>query len=93
MRKISRSKQFKKDLKNHIAKMTDKHFNMLIEAIYILSNGGRELPPIYKEYTLKGRLKDYSEFHIGGNLLVIYRVEDEILYLIRLGTHSEILGM
>ena len=34
--------------------------------------------------------KDYKEFHVGGDLLVIYCIEDDILRLTRIGTHSQL---
>jgi len=39
---------------------------------------------------LKGNYSDYREFHISGDLLLIYRVEDETLKLVRIGSHSEL---
>ncbi len=89
---LSRSKQFKKDLRNYALKMGDKHFEMLIGSLSLLSEN-KPLPPQYKDHQLGGKLKAYREFHIGGDLLIMYAVEDEVVYLLRLGTHAEILGM
>ena len=90
--KFSRSKQFKKDLRNYTLKMSDKHFDALIDALAALSKGD-SLPEQYRDHALKGRLANYREFHLGGDLLVLYSVENDIIYLIRLGTHADILGM
>ena len=89
--KISRHKQFKKDFAKHFRTMQDKHFQSFINAISILADG-KSLPPEYKDHQLKGELSKYREFHIGGDLLVIYAVEDDIIYLLRIGTHSELFG-
>jgi len=89
--KISRHKQFKKDFSKHFKNMQDKHFESFIDAISLLANN-KILPAKYKDHQLKGSLSKYREFHIGGDLLVMYVIEDEILYLLRIGTHSELFG-
>jgi len=89
--KISRHKQFKKDFAKHFKTMQDKHFQSFIDAISILANG-KELPAQYKDHQLKGNFFKFREFHIGGDLLVMYAIEDDIVYLLRIGTHSELFG-
>jgi len=90
--KISRSKQFKKDFRNYIGKMSDKHFESLIEALNCLKES-KQMPKYFREYELSGRLKGYRELHLGGDLLLMYVIKDEVIYLLRMGTHAEILGM
>jgi len=51
---------------------------------------GRTLPPVALDHSLKGNFIGYREFHVSGDLLVVYMVEDETLKLIRIGSHSEI---
>ena len=92
MKKISRSKQFNKDLRNIIPKMGDKHFQALIGVIHDLANGD-ELSPAYRDHALKGKLSGYRELHLGGDLLLMYQMEEDVIYLIRIGTHAEILRM
>ncbi len=89
--KISRHKQFKKDFAKYFKTMQDKHFQSFINAVFILMND-KNLPPEYKDHQLKGKLSKYREFHIGGDLLVIYTIENDVIYLLRLGTHSELFG-
>ena len=89
--KISRHKQFKKDFAKHIKTMQDKHFQSFIDAISLLANK-KNLPKEYKDHQLKGEFFKYREFHIGGDLLIMYVIEDDILYLLRIGTHSELFG-
>ena len=48
------------------------------------------LPQEAKDHPLKGNYSDYRKFHISGDLLLIYRVEDGILKLVRIGSHSEL---
>jgi len=48
------------------------------------------LPKEAKDHNLQGNYSDYREFHISGDLLVIYKVEDDTLKLVRIGSHSEL---
>jgi mRNA interferase YafQ len=89
---LSRSKQFKKDMRQYASKMSDKHFEMFINALSILVDK-KSLPASFKDHQLSGKLSAYREFHIGGDLLVLYTIEDETIYLFRLGTHAEVLGL
>jgi len=49
-----------------------------------------ELPREAKDHTLTGNYKDTNEFHISGDLLVVYRVVDNTLELLKIGTHSQL---
>jgi len=89
--KISRHKQFKKDFAKHFKTMQDKHFQNFINAISLLANN-QTLPLNYKDHQLQGKLSKYREFHLGGDLLVMYAIENDVLYLLRIGTHSELFG-
>ncbi len=43
-----------------------------------------------QDHYLSGEYRDTKEFHISGDLLVIYRIENETLELLRIGTHSQL---
>ncbi len=90
--KISRSKQFKKDFRKYTQLMSDKQFEYLIEALGFIGTL-KDLPQKFKDHSLSGRLNGYRECHIGGDLILLYRVEQECAYLLRLGTHAEVLGI
>ena len=49
-----------------------------------------ELPIEAKDHHLTGEWKDTKEFHISGDLLVIYIINDNTLQLLRIGTHSQL---
>jgi mRNA interferase YafQ len=51
---------------------------------------GKELPLEALNHNLIGNYSGFKEFHVGGDLLVIYCIEDEILRLTRIGTHSQL---
>jgi mRNA interferase YafQ len=84
---IRRQKSFLKDLSK--IKMTDKHYAKYITFLAKLINN-EVLPPEAKDHSLTGEWKDTREFHISGDLLVIYMIMDAELILIRIGSHSQL---
>ena len=69
---------------------SDSQFNKYILYLSLLRNN-EELPPEAKNHALKGDWKNFDEFHIGGDLVIIYHfIEDSVLELVRIGTHSQV---
>jgi len=85
--KLFRTKTFKKDMKK--VKFTDKLYQIFIENIWLLLKN-KTLPVSSKAHQLMGKFSMYREFHVSGDLLVIYVIEDDILKLVRIGTHSQL---
>ena len=81
------TKMFIKDLSK--AKMSDKHFTKFIAYLHTLSSQ-KSLPPEAKDHSLIGEWDDFREFHVSGDLLVIYQVENTVIKLVRLGTHNQL---
>jgi mRNA interferase YafQ len=51
------------------------------------------LPPQYQDHPLKGKWSGHRDFHVQGDWILIYRIEDdERLVLVRTGTHSDLFG-
>nr|WP_165532682.1 type II toxin-antitoxin system YafQ family toxin [Helicobacter pylori] len=48
------------------------------------------LPPPFKDHALNGVWKPYRERHIKPDVLLVYRVKNNVLTLVRLGSHSEL---
>jgi len=44
------------------------------------------------DHALKGEWNGWREFHVSGDLLLIYRINKQTLELARMGTHSELFG-
>ena len=90
MLKLNSSSKFKKDVK----RCTKQGKNMLLlqNAIDILRIPA-PLPPKNKDHPLSGNHNGERECHIMPDWLLIYRIDNEELYLIRTGSHSELLGM
>jgi len=87
MYQIFRTSSFKRDYK----KLTQKEKDELKEVIVKLANG-QGLEPKYKDHKLIGDYLGCSECHIRPDLLLIYRIDNEILELalVRVGSHSKL---
>lgn len=73
-------------------KSQNRDISKLEEVLRLLVKG-QTLPEKYKDHKLKGKYKDYRECHITPDWLLIYKYEDDLCILYKLGTHSEILNM
>ena len=87
MLKVKRHKLFIKELR--FSKLSDQHFSRYIVYLSKLIEM-QPLPTEALDHPLKGEYKDCREFHISGDLLIIYFVEEETLNLIRIGSHSQL---
>ena len=85
--KLFRTKIFKKDYQK--LKLTDTQYEKYIKFLSILLDG-KALPLEARNHNLIGDYSGFKEIHIGGDILVIYCIEDDILRLTRIGTHSHL---
>ena len=69
--------------------MSNQHYSKYILFLAKLLNE-EALPIEAKDHPLTGEYRDTREFHISGDLLVIYFTTDIELVLIRIGTHSQL---
>lgn len=83
---ISMTAQFKRDLKKHYLLLAIVEW---VDVLGLLVNG-ENLPEKYQNHPLKGDYKGYLECHIRPDLLLIYKLTEDDLTLVRLGTHSEL---
>lgn len=90
MYKIDYSKRFKKDLRKleKSGRFKADRFNFVVN----LLAAGKKLPANHKDHFLQGRLDGLRECHIGPDLLLVYKIMDDImvLYMLRIGSHSEL---
>ena len=84
---LDSANSFKRSFKKK--KLTDEETMAYIEVMYKLLNG-EELDNKYKDHSLKGNFNGYKECHIKPDLLLIYRIKDEVLELVDIGSHSEL---
>jgi mRNA interferase YafQ len=62
----------------------------LKEAMLLLIGNEGPLGPEWLDHPLKGDWADHRECHIGGDFLLIYRLEGDTVFFVRTGTHSEL---
>ena len=88
MKVVVASGKFKKDLKRYRHK--PETLEKLYEVVGILERG-ESLPKHYKAHMLIGEYSGHLECHIENDTLLIWLDETEnIIKLVRLGTHSEL---
>lgn len=85
--KLFKTNQFKRSYKK--LKLSDEEDLCYIDIIYNLLNN-TPLALKYKDHQLQGEFKEFRECHIKPDLLLIYKIEDEILKLVDIGSHSEL---
>ena len=85
--KIKVDKQFEKDLRK--ANLKSKIISKLFTYISMLTNE-ESLPLEARDHALKGELEGFREFHLSGDMLVIYMFQEDDLIFVRLGTHSQL---
>ncbi len=83
------SNQFKKDLKL----MSKRGFNLdLLEEVVNKLASNIELDEKYRDHALIGNYFGFRECHIKPDWILVYRIENDELYLLlsRTGTHSDL---
>ncbi|MCR8711194.1 type II toxin-antitoxin system RelE/ParE family toxin [Aliarcobacter butzleri] len=84
-------KSFKKDIQRD--KLCGKYSKNDFEILKILINSLQNeetIDKIFKRHSLKGDLLGYESIHIKNDWLLIFKVEDNFLYLVMLGSHSQV---
>lgn len=84
------TKQYEKSFKKlkHSGKFDETELNKVIDILC----REEKLGQIYQDHDLHGEYDGYRECHIHGNILLIYRTEEQklVLVLFDIGTHSEL---
>ncbi len=84
---IKVTKAFKKDFKR--IQKQNKNIQ-LIKDIILNLECGKEIPTKYSPHKLKGNWKNHFECHIETDWLMIWKEDEDIIYLIRTGSHAEL---
>ena len=83
------STQYKKDLKRYQNKPSK--IASLKEVLKHLKKSG-SVPAAYKPHMLSGKLKGFMECHVEDDFLLIwYDKNRDVIELVRLGSHSELI--
>jgi mRNA interferase YafQ len=88
------SKAFSKDWER-LSKSGRYDMRRLKQAMLLLIANDGPLGPEWKDHPLKGEWASHRECHIGGDFLLIYRVDDQggkgcTVVFVRAGTHSDL---
>lgn len=90
MLKLNASKKFRRDYKLCLK----RGYNMrLLQTIIDTLRIPESLSIKNRDHNLSGNHAGERECHIDPDWILIYRVNDDELYLIRTGTHSDLLNM
>ncbi len=89
MLQLSPTNAYKRDFKKIASElMASAEY---IEVMYCLMH---QLPLAekYKDHPLQGELQGFRDCHIKPDLVLIYAIENNLIRLVRLGSHSELFG-
>ena len=92
-RRIEFTSKFKKDLKR--LRNNEAKLSKVANVIELLAQG-EDIPASMKPHQLIGNYAGHLELHVEGDLLLIWLEKTELgdmtIYLVRLGSHSELFG-
>ena len=92
-RKIEFTSKFKKDIKR--LRNNEAKLSKVANVIELLAQG-EDIPASMKPHKLIGNYAGHLELHVEGDLLLIWLEKTELgdmtIYLVRLGSHSELFG-
>ena len=90
MKNLRPTTQYRKDLEKY--KGQPQKLADLKEVLEMLTNDG-PIPAKYRPHMLRGEYRGCMVCHIQGDFLLIWIDEEcDIVELVRLGSHSELLG-
>ncbi len=62
----------------------------LKEVMLLLIANEAPLPPQWLDHPLKGKWADHRECHVGGDFLLIYQSNADMVVFVRSGSHSDL---
>ena len=88
MKKLQPTTQFRKDFKRI---KNDPEKIALLKSVLLLLQNGKPVPAELFPHKLHGKFKNCMECHIQGDFLLIwYDKNNDIIQLVRLGSHREL---
>ena len=87
MLKIELTNSIKKDLKKY---KHQKGVLLELQEVIELLAKKKVLPSKHRDHNLSGDWITHRECHVRSDILLIYKVEDGILFLTRFGSHAEL---
>jgi len=84
---IKFTSQFKKDYK----RCKKRNYNIsTLESVITLLIQNKELPNKYRDHFLIGNYNGRRECHLAPDWLLIYKIENDTIFLERTGSHSDL---
>ncbi len=91
MRRIERSSAFKRDYRRIKSMPRYRDLAERLAHVLELLVNDRPLPPRNRDHPLTGDWSHYRDCHLWPDLLLIYaKPSDDVLRLVRLGSHSDL---
>ena len=90
MREVRQTAQFRRDLKRELRAHSDLS---KLEPVAMMLARSEKLPEGFREHRLIGNYNGYSECHLASDIVLLFKSEDECVTLVRIGSHSEVLGV
>ena len=87
MLRIEFTNSIKKDLKRY---KHQKDVILEFQKIIELLSAKRSLPTKHRDHPLTGNWATFRECHVRNDILLIYKIENDILFLTKFGSHSEL---
>jgi mRNA interferase YafQ len=87
MLKIELTNSIKRDLKRY---KHQKEVLLELQEIIGLLVSRRNLPTKNRDHNLTGNWINHRECHVRSDILLIYKLEDDTLFLTRFGSHAEL---
>jgi len=91
MRKIEPTRQFRRDYKREARGQHRATLDEDLKPVLKALANDQSPEPQHRDHPLTGNWKDHRDCHIKPDLVLIYRKpNDEVLQLVRIGSHSEL---
>ena len=87
MKAIFQTSQFKKDFKR--IKKRGKDLSKLMECVSAIANS-EALEERHRDHALSGNWSGSRDCHIEPDWILIYRIDEDYLFLERTGSHSDL---
>jgi mRNA interferase YafQ len=93
MRSVKATQSYKKDFRREARGENLEAMATEVPIVVGILASDVPLPRKYHDHILTGEWADHRECHIKTDFLLVYsKTDDDILHLVRLGSHTEIFG-
>lgn len=88
VRQIIYTKPFLRDAKKHYSTLITPRWAEVVLCLY----QNDTLPEKFKDHALTGNWQGFRDCHVKPDLLLIYKINDDVVEFHRLNTHAELFG-